>query len=50
MGCGFGLDTFIASKKVGSTGKVIAMDLSKGEVKKAKENADARNYTNIEFF
>lgn len=39
MGCGFGLDTFIASRATGDEGKVVAMDLSKGEVKRARENA-----------
>jgi ubiquinone/menaquinone biosynthesis C-methylase UbiE len=35
LGCGFGLDSIIASKKVGLNGKVYSVDISKEEIRLA---------------
>lgn len=49
LGSGAGLDAFIAAKKVGSSGKVIGIDITEEMVFKANENAKKYNYNNIEF-
>ncbi|MFC1727284.1 arsenite methyltransferase [Patescibacteria group bacterium] len=49
LGCGAGFDAFLASAKVGKTGKVIGVDMTDEMIKKAKENAEKGNYTNVEF-
>lgn len=49
LGSGAGFDTFLASRQVGDTGKVIGVDLTDEMVKKAKENAKKGSYTNVEF-
>jgi arsenite methyltransferase len=49
LGSGAGLDCFIASKKVGKTGKVIGVDMTEEMVKKSKSIAKKYGYTNVEF-
>jgi ubiquinone/menaquinone biosynthesis C-methylase UbiE len=49
LGSGAGFDAFLASKKVGKTGRVIGVDMTPEMVKKAGENAKKGNYTNVEF-
>ncbi len=49
LGSGAGFDTFLASHKVGNTGKVIGVDITDKMVKKARENARKGNYRNVEF-
>ena len=49
LGSGTGFDAFLASRKVGDTGKVIGIDMTDEMVKRAKENATKGNYTNVEF-
>jgi len=49
LGSGGGLDCFIASKKVGKTGKVIGVDMTPSMIDKARENARNGNYDNVEF-
>ena len=49
LGSGAGFDTFLASRKVGSTGKIIGVDMTDEMIKKARENAARGNYTNVEF-
>lgn len=49
LGCGGGLDTFLAARKVGEKGKVIGVDMSAEMVEKAKNNAGKDNYKNVEF-
>ena len=49
MGSGGGIDVFLASKKVGPTGKVIGVDMTPEMVEKAKANASEHSYTNVEF-
>jgi len=49
LGCGGGLDAFLAAQRVGRKGKVIGLDMTPEMVEKAKANARAGNYTNVEF-
>ncbi|MFC1589922.1 arsenite methyltransferase [Candidatus Omnitrophota bacterium] len=49
LGSGGGIDVFLASKKVGSSGKVIGIDMTEDMVKKAKENAERGGFKNVEF-
>ena len=49
LGSGAGFDAFLASPKVGKTGKVIGVDMTPEMVKKARANAQKGNFTNIEF-
>ena len=49
LGSGAGLDCFIASKKVGKTGKVIGVDMTEEMIKKSKSIAKKYSYTNVEF-
>jgi ArsR family transcriptional regulator len=49
LGSGAGFDSFLAAKKVGSTGKIIGVDMTEEMVNKAKELASKYEYTNVEF-
>lgn len=49
LGSGAGLDMFVASKKVGETGKVIGVDMTHAMIEKAKKNAEELGITNVEF-
>jgi SAM-dependent methyltransferase len=49
LGSGAGIDCFLASKKVGKSGKVIGVDMTKEMVKKSKSIAKKYGYTNVEF-
>lgn len=49
LGCGAGFDCFLASKKVGNTGKVIGVDMTEEMIAKAKENAAKQDIKNVEF-
>ncbi|MFH0732284.1 MAG: arsenite methyltransferase [Candidatus Omnitrophota bacterium] len=49
LGSGAGFDAFLASLRVGKTGRVIGIDMTPEMVKKACENAKKGNYTNVEF-
>jgi SAM-dependent methyltransferase len=49
LGSGAGFDAFLASVKVGKTGKVIGVDMTEEMVEKAKKNAKKSNYSNVEF-
>lgn len=49
LGSGAGFDVFLASSKVGKTGKVIGVDMTDEMLEKARENAKKSNYTNVEF-
>ena len=49
LGSGAGFDSFIASKKVGVTGKVIGVDMTQEMIEKAKENAEKYGFNNVEF-
>ncbi|MCX5749261.1 MAG: arsenite methyltransferase [Candidatus Saganbacteria bacterium] len=49
LGSGAGFDAFLASSKVGKSGKVIGVDMTPEMVKKAKQNALNGGYKNVEF-
>lgn len=49
LGCGKGMDTFIASKKVGSSGRAIGVDRLSEMVERAKQISDKRGFTNTTF-
>jgi arsenite methyltransferase len=49
LGSGAGFDCFLASKKVGKTGKVIGVDMTPEMLEKARANAKKGKYENVEF-
>jgi SAM-dependent methyltransferase len=53
LGCGGGIDVFLASAKVGPTGRAIGIDMTPDMVERAKQNAsrgrDGRPFENVEF-
>ncbi|MCJ7722060.1 arsenite methyltransferase [Candidatus Bathyarchaeota archaeon] len=49
LGSGGGIDVFLASKKVGPTGKVIGVDMTQEMLTRAKATASKHGYTNVEF-
>lgn len=49
LGCGGGLDAFLAAQRVGPTGRAIGVDVTLQMVKRAKENARKANLGNVEF-
>lgn len=49
LGSGGGIDAFLAAQKVGETGYVIGVDMTKEMVKKAKDIAQKNGYHNVEF-
>ena len=50
LGSGGGLDVFLASKMVGPTGRAIGIDMTPAMIERARANAEAGGYTNVEFF
>jgi len=49
LGSGAGFDAFLASPKVGKSGKVIGVDMTDEMLEKARENAEKGSFTNVEF-
>ncbi len=49
LGSGAGFDCFLASKKVGQSGKVIGIDMTEDMIEKAKINAEKYGYANVQF-
>jgi len=49
LGSGAGIDCFLAAEKVGSTGKVIGVDMTPEMIHRARENARKTQYDNVEF-
>jgi len=49
LGCGGGLDVFLAAKKVGETGKAIGIDMTPAMLDRARQNAAKSGITNVEF-
>lgn len=49
LGCGGGIDCFLASGKVGESGKVIGIDMTPEMINRARRNAEEGNFINIEF-
>jgi arsenite methyltransferase len=50
LGSGGGLDVFLASKMVGLQGRAIGIDMTPAMVQRARANAAAGGYANVEFF
>src|SRR5262249_51239477 len=49
LGSGGGFDAFLASRKVGPTGKVFGVDMTPQMLSTARESALKGGYTNVEF-
>jgi arsenite methyltransferase len=53
LGCGGGLDVFLAAAKVGPTGKAIGIDMTSELLQLARQNAvkgnNGQGFTNVEF-
>jgi len=49
LGCGGGLDVFLAARKVGPTGKAIGIDMTPEMLELARKNAAKSGLTNVEF-
>jgi SAM-dependent methyltransferase len=49
LGSGAGFDCFLAARAVGSTGRVIGVDMTHDMLGKARENAKKNGFTNVEF-
>jgi len=49
LGSGAGIDCFLASKQVGSRGRVIGVDMTPAMVERARANARAGPYRNVDF-
>lgn len=49
LGCGAGLDCFLAARRVGPAGRVIGVDMTPEMLAKARENARKAGYANVEF-
>jgi len=50
LGSGGGLDVFLASKMVGPEGRAIGIDMTPAMIERARVNAAAGGYTNVEFY
>lgn len=49
LGSGAGNDCFVARHETGPTGKVIGIDFTEPMIDRARRNADARGFNNVEF-
>ena len=49
IGSGAGIDTFIAARKVGPTGHVIGLDMTKEMLERARSNQQLLDQKNVEF-
>lgn len=49
LGCGKGMDVFLAAEKVGDEGKVIGVDMTLEMLSEAREIAEKNGYRNTEF-
>jgi arsenite methyltransferase len=49
LGSGGGLDVFLAAQKVGLSGRAIGIDMTPEMIERARANARAGGYTNVEF-
>jgi SAM-dependent methyltransferase len=54
LGCGGGLDVFLAAAKVGPTGRAIGIDMTPEMLERARKNAatanDGLGFSNVEFY
>jgi len=49
LGCGGGIDVFLAAKRVGTKGRVIGIDMTEDMINKARANAKKTGFENVEF-
>src|SRR5437660_600050 len=49
LGCGGGLDVFLAAAKVGPAGKAIGIDMTPEMIERARRNAGRQGLANVEF-
>lgn len=49
LGSGAGIDVFLSANKVGSSGKVIGIDMTEQMLERARRNAQKGGYANVEF-
>ena len=49
LGCGGGLDIFLASPKVGPEGRAIGIDMTPEMIERARRNAEKGAFSNVEF-
>ncbi|MGC8777748.1 MAG: arsenite methyltransferase [Candidatus Caldatribacteriaceae bacterium] len=49
LGCGAGMDCFLAARRVGPNGKVIGVDMTPEMIHRAREIARKEGYQNVEF-
>jgi arsenite methyltransferase len=49
VGCGAGIDSLIAAKKVGPEGRVIGVDMTPAMLEKARQAAEEAGLSNLEF-
>jgi SAM-dependent methyltransferase len=49
LGSGAGMDSFLAARQVGETGRVIGIDMTGEMLEKARENARKGGFDNVEF-
>jgi arsenite methyltransferase len=49
LGSGGGLDVFLAAKMVGPEGRSIGIDMTPAMIERARANAEAGGYTNVDF-
>lgn len=49
LGSGAGIDAFLMASEVGPEGRVIGVDMTPAMVSKARANAEAGHFTNVEF-
>ncbi|HEY3367027.1 MAG TPA: arsenite methyltransferase [Symbiobacteriaceae bacterium] len=49
LGSGAGFDCFLAARQVGESGRVIGVDMTPEMLAKARQNAAAGGFTNVEF-
>ncbi len=49
LGCGAGMDSILAARRVGPSGKVIGVDMVEAMLAKARTNAEAEGVVNTEF-
>ncbi len=50
LGCGAGLDTLIAAKRVGAKGRVIGVDFSRSMIMRARQALAESEFNNVEFY
>lgn len=50
LGCGGGMDVFLAARKVGSSGRVIGIDMTAEMLERARAGMQKLGLTNVEFY